>query len=50
MTSPCETPANLGKDGAVTTAQDLAEWAAGWIRAFGCEHGKRAGLIEAWPH
>jgi hypothetical protein len=34
-------------DGA--TAQDLAQWALGWISAYGCERSKRAALIEAWP-
>lgn len=30
-------------------AQDLAGRLAEWIRAAGCERGKRLGLLEAWP-
>lgn len=46
LTSPCETPTDLAE---AATAQDLAEWAARWIRAYGCERAKRAALIESWP-
>lgn len=46
LASPCPTPADLA---AGATAQDLAAWAIDWIAAFGCERGKRLGLLEAWP-
>lgn len=28
---------------------DLAVWTVEWIGVYGCERGKRAGLIAAWP-
>jgi hypothetical protein len=31
------------------TGQDLAGWLLEWIGYAGCERGKRAALIEAWP-
>lgn len=46
LTLPCQAPADLAAD---ATAQDLAEWTVAWIGAYGCERGKRAALVEAWP-
>ena len=46
LTLPCKTPADL-QEGA--SAQDLATWSTAWIRAYGCERSRRAGLVEAWP-
>lgn len=46
LTAACVTPDALVPD---ATAQDLAGWTLDWIAAYGCERGKRAALIEAWP-
>jgi hypothetical protein len=46
LTMPCPTPADLAEG---ATAQQLAGWSVEWIRAYGCERAKRAGLVEAWP-
>lgn len=42
----CPAPAPLPD---LATANDLTEFALGWIRAAACEHAKRLALLEAWP-
>ena len=44
--APCQTPAPLAEG---STGRDLAEWAAAWVGAAGCERAKRQTLLEAWP-
>lgn len=42
----CPTPDKLPD---LATANELAEFALGWVRTAACEHAKRIALLEAWP-
>jgi hypothetical protein len=42
----CPTPADLPD---LATANELAEFALGWVKAAACEHAKRIALLDAWP-
>ena len=45
-TGQCETPDDLPD---LATANELTDFAVGWMKAYGCERAKKRMLLEAWP-
>jgi len=42
----CPAPADLPD---MATANELTEFAMGWLKYAACEHALRLALLEAWP-
>lgn len=42
----CPIPAPLQSE---ALGRDVLAWALDWVKAYGCEHGKRVELLQAWP-